>query len=109
MFNITKLSLLTALVTSSCAYNHVPIVENANVSSFEKSYTTSDKSFIANNEKLTPPPSVRYNSNYFTAVSKPGYGNDYPVTYRIQIPDLEDRVRPIDRPLLVQPSSVKSD
>ncbi|GKQ56339.1 hypothetical protein [Sphaerotilus sulfidivorans] len=38
---------------------------------------------------------------YATAVTRPGACNDYPVTYRVQIPEVDDRIRPVDRSQLV--------
>jgi len=56
------------------------------------------------NGQQIQPSGFKQNSNYYFTVTRPGCCNDFPVTYRIQIPDQEDRVRSIDRPLLVQPS-----
>ncbi len=38
---------------------------------------------------------------YATAVTRPGACNDYPVAYRVQVPETDDRIRPIDRTQLV--------
>ena len=37
---------------------------------------------------------------YATAVTRPGLCNDYPVEYRVQIPETDARVRPVDRVFL---------
>jgi hypothetical protein len=31
------------------------------------------------------------------AITRPGLCNDYPVAYRVQTPEIEPRVRPVDR------------
>lgn len=38
---------------------------------------------------------------YATAVTRPGACNDYPVTYRVQIPESDERIRPVDRTQLI--------
>jgi hypothetical protein len=36
-------------------------------------------------------------SYYATAVTRPAVCNDFPVDYRVQVPETDERVRPIDR------------
>ena len=40
-------------------------------------------------------------STYGIAVTRPNPCNDYPVTYRVQMPETDKRVRFVDRPELV--------
>jgi|APCry1669192010_1035390.scaffolds.fasta_scaffold46325_1 hypothetical protein len=34
---------------------------------------------------------------YATAVTRPAVCNDFPVDYRVQVPETDERVRPLDR------------
>jgi hypothetical protein len=43
---------------------------------------------------------------YAVAVTRPAVCNDYPVSYRVQIPDVDDRVRPVERPQLISNGGV---
>lgn len=86
MIKITNLFILTSVICSGCALKTAPYANTPYI------------------EQQVSPSALKQNSNNYSTVTRPGFGNDYPVTYRLQIPDQEDRVRPIDRPLLVQPS-----
>jgi hypothetical protein len=45
---------------------------------------------------------------YGIAVTKPSSCNDYPVTYRVQMPETDKRVRFVDRPELVSTTTQSS-
>jgi len=45
---------------------------------------------------------------YATAVTRPALCNDYPVEYRVQVPETDPRIRPIERVVMGE-GSVKSD
>lgn len=47
-------------------------------------------------------------STYGIAVTRPNPCNDYPVTYRVQMPETDKRVRFVDRPELVSTSTQSS-
>lgn len=45
---------------------------------------------------------------YATAVTRPALCNDYPVEYRVQVPESDPRIRPIERVVMGE-GSVKTD
>ena len=45
-------------------------------------------------------------STYGIAVTRPNPCNDYPVTYRVQMPETDKRVRFVDRPELMSTSTL---
>ena len=42
------------------------------------------------------------------AITRPALCNDYPVTYRVQMPEVDDRVRQVDRSLLASSGGTAS-
>ena len=90
MLKITHIFIFTSVICSGCALNTESHVNSSN------------------NVQQISPSNLKENSAYYSTVTRPGYGNDFPVTYRVQISDQSDRVRSIDRPTLVQPSFIPS-
>jgi hypothetical protein len=90
MLKITYLLMFISVICSGCSQTAIYANEPCNVNA------------PCNGQQIQPS-GLKQNSNYYSTVTRPGYSNDFPVSYRIQIPDQEDRVRSIDRPLLVQP------
>jgi hypothetical protein len=46
---------------------------------------------------------------YAVAVSRPESANDYPVEYRVQVPDTDPRIRPIERVILGDPKVTQAE
>lgn len=54
------------------------------------------------------PPVVR-TPYYAVAVGRPDSANDYPVEYRVQVPDTDPRIRPVERVILGDPKVTQAE
>ena len=54
------------------------------------------------------PPVVR-TPYYAVAVGRPDSANDYPVEYRVQVPDTDPRIRPVERVILGDPKVTQTE
>lgn len=46
---------------------------------------------------------------YAVAVGRPDSANDYPVEYRVQVPDTDPRIRPVERVILGDPKVTQAE
>jgi hypothetical protein len=100
-----KLFILSIVLTCMYGCNHVPILDSFTNNTSESGMAASiDKSSTDKNyDKFTPKTAY-----YATAVTRPAACNDFPVNYRIQIPEVDERVRPVDRTTLSSISNEKN-